>query len=184
MRASEVLCALLLLPTLAAAEPYQPQAGSEVRFVAHITGGTFVARSETLSGDLEIDRTGKKLQKASLVIAADSFKSGLSLRDEHMRDKYLEAGRFPQIRFVVGEQPVDPTPGRTTRVEGKLTLKETTRPLAAEVKVESGAADEVTVTATFQVNVTEFGIPQPAFAVVKMNPVVDVTVRLALRRAR
>ncbi len=172
----------VLLSFDASAEPARRAvaSGSEVSFLAKITGGSFVAKSEKISGSISVDRERKTLS-ASVVVAAGSFSSGLRLRDNHMRDKYLEAATFQELVFDAAEQEVAMKAGASSRIKGTLTIKGVSRPVEVEVNFESVTEEGVVATARFPVDVTRFGIPQPSFAVVKMEPIVDATVRLVVK---
>lgn len=154
--------------------------GSEVAFLAKITGGSFTAKSEQVSGSLGVDKERKHLS-ASVAVAAASFSTGLGMRDNHMRDKYLEAATFKEIVFVAPEQEVAMKAGETSRIKGTLTVKGVSQPVEVEVRFESVTDSGVTATARFPIDITKFGIPQPSFAVVKMDPIVDATVRLVVK---
>jgi polyisoprenoid-binding protein YceI len=181
-RTSALLLALTGLAGPARAADWKVGKGSEVAFTARITGGSFVARSQKVEGTVAVADDGKKLTSASVAVDAASFDTGVDMRNEHMRDKYLEASRFPEIRFAAGDQAIDLKPGATFRLGGNLTAKGVSRPLQAEGRVESASAGEIVASARFKVDITAFGIPRPSFLVVRMDPIVDVTVRLVLVR--
>ncbi|AKU93165.1 YceI family protein [Vulgatibacter incomptus] len=179
MRRLELFVGLLIvtLCSTALAEPTKESvaSGSEVSFVAKITGGSFVAKTEKVSGSLAVDREQKRIS-GTIVVQAGSFSSGLGMRDNHMRDKYLEAEKFETLVFTAADQPFDPEEGKPSKVQGTLTVKGMSQPVTVDVKLDAGTAN-----ATFQVDVTKFGIPQPSFAVVKMDPIVEATVKLVLK---
>lgn len=154
----------------------------EVRFLAKITGGSFTATSEKVQGSVEIDPE-KKTLTAHITVPADSFQTGLSLRDKHMRDNYLEAKKHAEIVFTVEAQPIVLEAGKTSKLQGHLQVKEVRRPIEVEVRIDDPSEKGFRATTTFPVDVTEFGIEQPSFKVVKMNPVVQTTVELVVQRA-
>lgn len=84
---------------------------------------------------------------------AASFTTANSMRDEHMRDKYLEVAKFPKITLVF-----DPFKSDKDFVwTGKLTIKGATH----EVK-GTGSIDGAKVTAKFTVDITQYpeiGVP-------------------------
>src|SRR2546428_444304 len=96
----------VLVTTSARAGSYKPAKGSEVTFVAKITASSFEAKSEALAGTVDFDAAGATVHSAAITVKADSFETGVGMRDGHMRDKYLEASKFPLIRLDLGEVKV------------------------------------------------------------------------------
>lgn len=153
--------------------------GSKVTFLAKITGGSFEAASEGLSGTVDLDVSTGKLGSATVSVSAASFETGVSLRDRHMRDKYLEAKKHPSIRFEVGPIPVATTPGTTVPVKGTFIIKGKKKEMTVQAKVEAGPP-QIVVSAKFPLTITDFGIEKPGFAVVEMDPTIEVTLKLVL----
>jgi polyisoprenoid-binding protein YceI len=185
MRISAISVAVLLivLPITVGAADWTTTAGSTVEFTARITGGSFLAKSQKVSATATSD-DGQTLTRVSVLVDAGSFETGIDLRDEHLRDKYLEASTFREIRFVADGQSLAVKPGSPFSLRGTLTVKGVSKPVQVEGRFESASVSEVVASTRFKVDVTEFGIRRPSFAVVKMDPVVDVAVRLVLRRMR
>lgn len=124
-------------------------------------------------GFLRIDGEGGKVQGSvtedagnttgELTVELKDFKTGISLRDEHMRDKYLEVAKFPlatlKLKSVTGETWT-----------GDLTLKGVTKPVSGKV-----SADKI---ATFKVNLEEYPIGVPSYLGVTVAKEVEVVVNL------
>lgn len=178
------LCLLLAAPLCARAqtERFTVASGSSAELTAKITGGSFVATSTAVSGKLATADNRQKLTQAELVVDASSFDTGISLRNKHMREKYLEAEKFKDLRFTAATQPLPARAGADFDLQGTLTIKGVSRPTVAHVHVDEASPSKLAGTARFQVDVTQFGIPQPSFAVVKMQPVIDVVVKLQLAK--
>lgn len=182
-----LLPALLLAfgsPRPALAAKYVVAAGSEVSFVAKITGGTFVARSESLGGQVEYDEGSQTLKASEVSVEASSFTTGVALRDRHMRDKYLEADTFKSLRFAAPEAVLRVKPKVSFPLEGTFTIKGVRHPTTVEVTVTQVGDGKFELTSRFPLKVTDYAIPQPAFAVVKMDPEIDVTLKLVFVRER
>jgi len=178
--------AALLLGALAAPAPateWPVSTGSVVEFTASITGGSFVARSEKVSGRVAAAGPGGAVPELVVVVDAASFETGIDLRDEHLRAKYLEADKFPELRFQAPAPPLTAKVGSEVTLNGTLNVKGVSRPLQARAKVEASSPGELVATARFKVDITQFGIPRPGFAVVRMDPVVEVSVRIVLKRS-
>lgn len=154
----------------------------EIRFLAKITGGSFTATSKEVEGTAEFDPE-KKTITAHVTVSADSFRTGLSLRDKHMRDRYLEAKEHQTIVFSLDAQPIVWEAGKTSKLQGHLQVKNVRRPIEVEVRIDEPTERGFSATTSFPLDVTEFGIEQPSFKVVKMDPVVQATVELVFERA-
>lgn len=175
-------CAVALAALPAAAEEYEVRDGSEVGLTAHITAGTFEARTRELSGRVEYDEAAARVKSAEIALKAGSFRSGVAVRDRHMSEKYLEAGKYPLILFRLGRAGVRLEPGSEAEVDGTFEVRKVKKPARVKLRVVSRDGGRVTVRSQFRLSVTDFGIPRPSYAVVKMEPEVDVTVDLVLER--
>lgn len=65
-------------------------------FVSLNPAGDFVAESDKVSGNA-VENADGSVEAANIKVPTKSLKSGISLRDDHMIDKYLEAGKYPDI---------------------------------------------------------------------------------------
>lgn len=180
-----IVALVVLLSSVALAQSSpgtQKVTKGEVRFLAKITGGSFTATSEKVQGSVRLDPE-KKTLTANITVPADSFRTGLALRDKHMRENYLEAKAHEEIVFSVDAQPIVLEAGKTTTLRGHLQVKGVRRPIEVEVRIDEPTDEGFKATTTFPVDVTEYGIAQPSFKVVKMDPVVRATVELVIQRA-
>jgi polyisoprenoid-binding protein YceI len=190
-RAQAILpaCALALgLGFLSAAAPvradqYTATGDSKVEFLAKITASSFTAENEQVSGKVSHDAGTGALSGGEIVVAAGAFETGMALRDTHTRDKYLEAKKHPKIRLVITGGSVSAKAGAKGFVEGKLVIKGKEKAVKLPVTVKEVDGGELTVVAKWKLDIRDYGIAQPSFAVVKMEPVIDVTVTLVLARA-
>ncbi len=149
-----------------------------VVFFARATMGSFSGKTDQITGVLKWD--GKDtLNSSSVVVSVDlsSLDTGIGLRNKHMREKYLETDQYPTARFkgklvkwVKNESGLE----RVT-IEGTLTIHGVEQPFTREVTVVN-QGERYRVSALFKLNITDFGIQQPRYLVVSMDPV--VTVRL------
>jgi polyisoprenoid-binding protein YceI len=172
-----IAAVLALWAGSAHARSYNVAHSSEVSFTAKITGGSFVAKSQAVSGTVDYDDATSTIKAATIIVKADSFESGMTTRDEHMRDKYLEAKQHPEIRLEVKSAKVALTPGAETDVDGTLVIKGNRRAVKLKVTIAS-TSPQIGITSKFPVNITDYGIAQPKFAVVKMETTVEVAVKI------
>lgn len=93
-------------------------------------------------------------------VALSPLKTGLELRDKHMKEKYLDVDKFPKAIFVL--DPVLPI-GTGFDFTGKLTVKADTIAVSGKaIKINTIKPNEQEVTAEFSVPMSELksvGVP-------------------------
>lgn len=116
-------------------------------------------------GSLKV--TGAKVE-GDLTFDMTSLNSGISMRDTHMKEKYLETGKFPQAKLHLTEVslPADWAPGKAEAKDrdfkGDLTLHGVTKPVTGKFDV-SGAATALNAKARFEINIADFGVEIPKY---------------------
>lgn len=63
--------------------------------------GDFLGKSSKIQGFAT--KQGAKIVAENILIPVASIDTGMALRNQHMKDKYLEAGRFPYLKLIKGE---------------------------------------------------------------------------------
>jgi polyisoprenoid-binding protein YceI len=151
-------------------------------------GGAFEARTRALDGALALDPAQPSAIDGTLTVDLRSLRTGIALRDEHMRDKYLEVDRSPSIahatldrNHVSGLDPSKPA-GRAS-FRGSLTLHGRTRDVdGTAVLRRSGAG--LRVEAAFPVRVSDFAIPDPTYLGVGVRNTLTVSVNFLVAPSR
>jgi polyisoprenoid-binding protein YceI len=180
-----LLCGLASLvggASLGHAATYDVVQGSKVQFLAKITGSSFRAGSSEIVGRVELDEAGTRLVSASFRVKADSLDTGVSLRNQHMNETYLEVKEFPWITFEASDQGVASGGGQSSEVVGYWLLHGVRREATLKLVVKKKSETELVLGAAFPLNILDYNIKQPRFTVVKMKPVVKVKVNLVLRK--
>lgn len=131
-----LLAALALSPPATAAEViYDLDPGHTFpSFEADHLGGLSVWRGKFNSsrGSVSLDREAGE-GRLEVVVDTASVDFGLDAMDEYARgESLLDVAQWPQARYA--GRLVDFVDGRPTRVEGELTLRGVTRPLALEIR--------------------------------------------------
>ena len=112
----------------------------------------------------------------SLTVALAMITTGIDLRDEHLKDKYLEVAKFPEAILVIEGVSV-----KGDRFEGRLTLHGVEQKISGTKEVNS---DINTVNATFNIKLTDFKIAIPSFQGITVADVVTVTAKLNLQETK
>jgi hypothetical protein len=148
---------LLLIPIPSFAE-------GTIQIAVKLTpAGSFVAKSERLKGDLT--RNQGEISSQKLSVSLDSFKTGMSLRDEHFC-KHL--GCETQPKAVLSA--VKASGGKGT---GTLELNGVKRDIAFNYEDKDSM-----IVAKFELNSADFKMPHAKYLGVEVSDVVSIEVRV------
>lgn len=115
-------------------------------------------------GMFTMDPGHTKVTSGNIVVHLDEFETGISMRDRHMKEKYLETKKFPDAIFNAAPLAFKDgkLPGETD-LKGTLTLHGVTKPVTANVKV---AAKKffMEIEADFEIILSDFKIEIPQYA--------------------
>jgi polyisoprenoid-binding protein YceI len=111
-----------------------------------------------------------------------NLSTGIGLRDQHMRDKYLEVPKFPTTTLSVPRASLKiPAGSEKTEadVQGTLTLHGQSHPVTVhyDSKTDGGTLFSH---GKFHVNMNDYGITVPSYLGVTVKPDVDVTASFRL----
>ena len=109
-----------------------------------------------------------------------SLDTGIQMRNEHMKNKYLEVERYPKAQLVI--QSVNSPSGwsiqkpkiSAAEFEGQLTLHGVTSP----VKGTFSMGDDRDVSAEFNVKLSDFQVVVPSFAGITVKDEVAIKVKI------
>lgn len=155
--------------------------GGDVRVTCPMTvGGSFEARTAALTGVVGLVSPGTPSLSGRLVVDLATLDTGIELRNDHMRETYLEIGRGQSFDHAVvsdidlgGVDPAD----MDARVHftGRLLLHGVTRPVRGEATIHRGSSGWQ-VRADFHVRLPDFGIAKPRYLGVGVRDDVRVAV--------
>ena len=112
----------------------------------------------------------------TLEVPLAGLKTGIDLRDQHMREKYLEVPRYPSASLVVARGALAlPPAGAQTEADAPATLKlhGQVRPVTVHYQTKADGAG-LAVHGSFRIKMTDFGISVPSYLGVTVKPDVDV----------
>jgi polyisoprenoid-binding protein YceI len=195
--ATGLLSALLLLPGFAWAKPLHFQVAGDADDTVKFTSN---APMEIINGDTH-GVTGRILLDDSfkfdarhpfdIVFSVDlsTFDTGIALRNQHMRDKYLETNQYPKATFKATRiklakkpdlhkpQTVDLTATGDFSLHG-VTVKKT---IPLQVAYQPGTGDQpasVRIKGKFPVPLAQHHIKRPEVVMVKLADTIYVNVDL------
>lgn len=119
-------------------------------------------KPDAWQGTVEVDPAAPGVLKGQLQIRAQSIETGNSRRDLDVRDKVLEAARFPDIVFELKTYKgslanFNPGATITAEVSGELTIHGATKPIQSSLEC-AVLADHVVVAGAVPVYWKAFGL--------------------------
>jgi polyisoprenoid-binding protein YceI len=134
---------------------------------------------------LEIDGSTSELRVTEgdgnvvVEVPLDNLTTGIALRDRHMKEKYLEVGKFPSATLTVARAALKvPAAGGTLEadVPARVILHGQSRPVTVHYAASADTTG-VAVDGKFHVKMDEFGIAVPTYLGVTVKPDVDVSAK-------
>ncbi len=169
---SIVVLGAAVMPSLADAQ-LQRTGSPDVSFsAAGPAGFSIVGKSNTLA---VVDTA----QTLSVTVPLAPLTTGISLRDKHMKEKYLEVQKYPDAELQVPRSAISfPESGKESSadVDGTLKLHGQTHPVRFHYRAKrDGSA--YSVQATMHVNMNEYGIAVPSYLGVTVKPDIEISVK-------
>ncbi len=179
-RALLLTLAVTVLPASALAESYTfavPEKFINLTFESRMDIEDILGSTNSLTGTLQKDAQG--LWNYRLEVPVASLKTGIALRDEHLRSPgWLDAEKFPTLVFE-GKTAKSLGKGRF-ELAGTFTLRGQSKPLKLVVETQAipkaqaekaglGPENWLRVRGQFTLKLSDFGVKIPDMAVAKVN---------------
>jgi polyisoprenoid-binding protein YceI/mono/diheme cytochrome c family protein len=188
-----VLAVALLLSVPASGEPrlwtlYEPSA--RVRFTLDAPIDSIRGVCNVLHGALTVTEEAWASGAGRLRIDLSSFTTGLSLRDEDLRDQFFEVDTYPEATLSITAVEHTSTPALTVEVDaqgeavGTLSLHGRTQPvhIPVIVRLTDGEGERsLQVRGRFDVELADYGIARPARLLMKLGAVARVSFEARFR---
>lgn len=171
------------------------------QFVHPASASTFVAKAGEVKfiatgkpGFLKIKGESKGKGPAGKITITDgaatgeftfelaSLDTGIDLRNDHMKNKYLEIGKFPLARLAIDRLTISDGElknGFKKEFTGKLTLHGVSKDLKGTLSFDGGKS---AASATFEILVSDFKIDIPAYMGVTVSEKVAIEVATNLTK--
>jgi polyisoprenoid-binding protein YceI len=143
---------------------------------SHVTfqaSGPAGMKIEGTTSDLTVTDDGTTL---TIDVPLANLSTGISLRDHHMREKYLEVPRFASATLQVARAALKlPPAGAAVEMDVPATLKlhGQSRPVTVHYDAKGDGAG-FAAHGRFRVNMNDYGISVPVYLGVTVKPDVDV----------
>ena len=164
--------------------------GTTVVFASKAPMESFEGRTDQILGHIVLDPSALA-DSIDVMLEVDlaSLDTGLSLRNQHMRENHLETETFPKATFRgarLGGLPSALSVGETATgtAQGTFDLHGVVRPLEVQVDLTLRADGSLAVQARFQVFLADYEIERPKFLLLKLDEKQQVTADLVARPGR
>lgn len=133
---------------------------------------------EGKSHDVKLKENGNNV---IVTVKVNSLVTGIDLRDRHMKEKYLESGKYPTATLEVDKSKLHFPDGGSVSgsVDGKLTLHGVSKNVRVSYKAD-GDSKHANVDGRTRINMKEFKIDVPSYLGVTVKPNVDIEVKLGV----
>jgi polyisoprenoid-binding protein YceI len=143
-------------------------------------GGSFEAKTNALSGQLVVDPKKAGAIDGTLAVDLRTLQTGIGLRDNHMREGYLEVQKGDGFQAAtlsrIQLDGIDPVlPVGKANFRGYLTLHGQEREVTGTADIRRSGSD-LKVSASFPVKVSDFAIASPTYLGVGVRNEVTVAV--------
>jgi len=134
-------------------------------------------KGEGASGKLDVEDN-----KASGVLSLNlsSFKTGISLRDSHMKDNYLEVAKYPTAVLTLKDVVLPKNLKGRAKFKGSLNLHNVDKPVEGNLVFKGTKKGVNKVKAEFEIKISDFAIAIPSFKGVTVAEDVKISVSSAV----
>ena len=122
-------------------------------------------------------------EKVVLTVALDGLKTGIGLRDKHLREKYLETAKYPKAELSVVRAALKiPDSGGSSQgiVAATFTVHGKTHPVVLSYSIKA-LGEIYQVSGSFHLNIQDFGIETPSYLGLTVKPQVDARASFQLQ---
>lgn len=168
------LAVALSLPTLAEAA-FVRMGDAAAAFVAVGPAGLKIEGKTSELDVAEVDGSVK------VGVPLANLDTGISLRNKHMREKYLEVAKYPRAELTVDKSSLKlPADGAEVAgtANGTMTIHGQSKPVMVQY-VARRSNGTYAVTGTTRLNIKDYGIEVPSYLGATVKPEVDVSVRFS-----
>lgn len=179
-----LLVSFFLLSTVAHAENVHwtvDSSKSPVTFQAIGKPGFLKINGENTAVEGAIESKDGKLS-GSLNVPLTSIKTGIDLRDEHMKNKYFDVSKYPNAVLILDETP-STLDGKEQTFTGKLKLKDIEKPVKGTLTFKNQDGKEASGHADFEVKMSDYeALGVPSYKGVTVAETVKVSVDIVAKR--
>jgi polyisoprenoid-binding protein YceI len=175
-----IIIPALLAPLSAHAQKYFSDTGY-AEFESSAPALTFTGTSENLTGLIDL-----QAGTVDFYLDLNTLDTGIRLRNRHMRDSYLETGRFPFAEFIGTLNPgfqSELPEAQSVTVSGTFTIRGVTqqREIQGTLRPSPDGAS-LELEAQFEVMLEDHDIPRPRVVFYELSDRQSVSIRVTMQQ--
>jgi polyisoprenoid-binding protein YceI len=165
------------LPRVMLAQTYVAEKG-KVEFISKASIETFTGTSDDLKGLVDLET-----KKIDFYIDLNTLRTGIALRDEHMRESYLETKKYPFAEFtgILNGYNTARTDTQSVIAVGSFSLHGVTTSRTIQGRLFVGS-DHIYVEANWDVLLSDHKIAIPKVLFLKLADRQEVRIQTRLNR--
>ena len=193
MKKRGVLVLLVTLPALASAAPalhnITKKGHADVRFTLDAPLDSIVGVTDAVSGSAHFDPETGAISGGRFTVDLGTFRTGISLRDEDLREEFFEVSKFPnailEVQRIERKSEGKPPLGQIEQgtAVATLLLHGVDRPVRIPVQfqaVQAGGRSVLHLKGAFKLILSEYNIKRPKVLFLKLGEVARVDVQATL----
>jgi polyisoprenoid-binding protein YceI len=146
----------------------------------------FDGKTANVSGTIVADPAMPSGAQVELSVDLASLDTANKLRNQHMRERYLQTNTFPTATFksvgVAAPLPIAPNQPADISVSGDFSLHGVTKRMTIPVKVTLLADGRIHAISNFKVRMPDFGISVPKNLVVTVDDAVSIRLEVFAKK--
>lgn len=152
---TSLFAAMVLISFKADAPKDIKAAASEINFFIKNAGMTVDGNFSEISGDINFNPQNLAASNFSAEVAVSSINTGIDMRDNHLQEEeYFHSAKHPKMRF--SSTKISQL-GSAYSVDGKLTIKGTTREISFPFKANKNGAGWV-LSGKFEIDRLDYNV--------------------------
>jgi len=113
----------------------------------------------------------------NLILNLASLDTGIPLRDDHMKNKYLHVTKFPKATLKLKDVVMPKNLKGKVKFKGVLSLHGVEKAVSGVAKVKGVKKGKVQITADFKIKFSDFNIELPSFKLVSVGEDIKIKVK-------
>lgn len=161
------------------AQAFKTEKGS-VEFLSKASLNEFTGKSADLNGLIDLDKN-----LLDFFVDLNTIKTGIGLRDRHMRENYLETKKFPYAEFTGKiNSPKELIKGQSIKVTatGKFKIHGVEREIEVPGTITLTNDNTVQLIATFKILLSDYQIAIPTIVFYELAEEQIVTINATLKQ--
>lgn len=176
------LCCFLLtltIPGKVQSQVFKTEKGN-VEFLSKAPLNEFTGKSSDLNGLVDLDKN-----MLDFFVDLNTLKTGIGLRDRHMRENYLETKKYPYGEFtgeIMPETKLSKGQSKSVTAKGKFKIHGVEREIEVPGKLTAISDSEVQLEAQFTVLLSDYKIDVPKVVFYELAEEQVITIKAVLKK--